>query len=311
LLSLLAFQAGALSTPMDSVSGIRALAPEEAAQHHAVDIHAQVTFRDPAAPTLIAHDGREGIFVEIPKNSDPAIQAGALLRIEGTTQPGGFLPIIRGDRVTVLGQKSLPPPVVINPADLFSPSLDCQWVQVPAIITGIEEGAGLSLFAEISGWSVKVVLPPSTTSRERIAGLMQTPVVLRGVVGSVFNANRQLTGRHFFVPSLDELIPSENETSSGEAKLLRMDELLRSDATSRTRVKVRGAVTHATGDGLYLRGEGGSIFVRAADVAGLLPGTRVEAEGFAAVAPFRPILRASRVVRAGTESAPEPLKFTP
>jgi signal transduction histidine kinase len=74
---------------------------------------------------------------------------------------------------------------------------------------------------------------------------------------------------------------------------------------------VRGIVTHVTGEGLYVRGEGGSIFVRAASVGGLKPGTSVEAEGFAAVAPFRPILRATQVRPLGQALVPqpEPLKF--
>lgn len=299
------------AAPLESAASIRALTPEQAAQNLPVVLEAQVTFRDPAAPTCLAHDGHEGVYVELPRKSDPAIQSGARLRIEGTTKPGGFLPIIHCERATVLGQAPLPEPRQIAANEIFSPSLDCQWVQVPAIITGVDEDKGLPLIAEVSGWTVKVVLPPSTTSRERVSALMQSPVMIRGVVGSVFNANRQLTGRHFFVPSLDELIPSDDAGTTGEAQLRGMDELLRSDATARTRVRVRGVVTHAASDGLYLRGKGGSVFVRAADAVGLAPGTKVEAEGFAAVASFRPILRASRLTRIGQEEAPKPQTFSP
>lgn len=274
-------------------------------------LEAQVTFRDPMAFSCLAHDGQEGVYVELPKKSDSAIQSGARLRIEGTTKPGGFLPIIHCERATVLGHAPLPVPRQISANELFSPSLDCQWVQVPAIITGVDEDKGLPLIAEVSGWTVKVVLPLSTTSRERVSALMQSPVIIRGVVGSVFNENRQLTGRHFFVPSLDELTPSDEAGTTGDAQLRGMDELLRSDATARTRVRVRGVVTHAASDGLYLRGNGGSVFVRAADALGLDPGTQMEAEGFAAVAPFRPILRASRLTRIGTEEAPKPQPFSP
>lgn len=276
-----------------------------------VVIEATVTFRDPVRTSLIAFDGREGIFVELRGAVDSGIKAGTRLRIEGGTLPGGFLPIIECQRAAVLGDGPLPEPRPINPSELFSPSLDCQWVQVPAIITGVEEGTGFALVAEVSGWTVKLVLPGGNGVREKAVQLMQHPVTIRGVIGSVFNEKRQLTGRHFFIPSIDQIIPSESGTPDGEAQLLRVDELLRSDATARTRVRVRGTVTQVTSDGLYLRGDGGSVFVRAATPPGLAPGILVEAEGFGAVAPFRPILRAAKltVLDRASPPKPEPLRL--
>lgn len=291
---------------IESISRIRALSPEEAARKLPVVIEATVTFRDPVRTSLIAFDGREGIFVELRGAVDSEIKAGTRLRIEGVTLPGGFLPIIECERAVVLGFGPLPEPRLINPSELFSPSLDCQWVQVPAIITGVEEGTGFALVAEVSGWTVKLVLPGGDGVREKAVQLMQHPVTIRGAVGSVFNEKRQLTGRHFFVPSIDQIIPSESGAPDGEAQLRRVDELLRSDATARTRVRVRGMVTHVTNDGLYLRGDGGSVFVRAATMPGLVPGTLVEAEGFGAVAPFRPILRAAKLTVLDRASPPEP-----
>jgi signal transduction histidine kinase len=131
-------------------------------------------------------------------------------------------------------------------------------------------------------------------------------------VGSVFNAQRQLTGRHFFVPSFDFIVPSESASPDAEPQLRAMDELLRSDATARTRVRVRGVVTSVAADGLYLRGPGGSVFARSVPPAGVKVGARVEAEGFAAVAPFRPILRATRVslLEAGAPPVPQSLDLS-
>jgi signal transduction histidine kinase len=305
LLFCAAWSTGAAEV-LDSIARIRALAAEEAAKHLPVSLEAVVTFRNPAQPALIAHDGREGIFVELPGNADPHLQTGARLRIEGTTQAGGFLPIIRCQRATLLGTEPLPPPRPINATELFSPALDCQWVQVPAIITGVESRKDLALIAEVSGWTIKLLLPNDANAAQRAAGLMQRQVIVHGVVGSVFNAKRQLTGRHFFVPSFEHLILSENKTPAGEAQLRAVDELLRSDSTARTMVRVHGVVTHAADDGLYLRGEGGSVFVRAANTSLLTPGTQVEAEGFAAIAPFRPVLRAVNVRTLDHVPSPEP-----
>jgi signal transduction histidine kinase len=311
VLLVLALPARAVDA-LESIARIRALSPEDAARGLPAAIEGVVTFRNPAQQALIAYDGAEGIYVSLPKDLGAGVVMGSRVRIEGITQPGGFLPIIACRQIAILGTETLPEPRRISPAELYSPSLDCQWVQVPGIITALEPGPEVILVAEVSGWTAKLVLPDSPDGGRRAMELLQRPVTIRGVVGSVFNAQRQLTGRHFFVPSFDFIVPSEIAPPDAEPQLRAMDELLRSDATARTRVRVRGVVTSVVSDGLYLRGEGGSVFARAVPAAGIAIGTRVEAEGFAAVAPFRPILRATRVtpLENGTPPAPQPLDLT-
>ncbi len=66
---------------------------------------------------------------------------------------------------------------------------------------------------------------------------------LRGVVG-VFVLHRQLTARHLFVPSFDQIIPIDSTEPDEEPKLRHIDEQLRSDASSRSRVRIQGIVTY-------------------------------------------------------------------
>ena len=295
---------------LDSISRIRALPPAVAARNVPATIEAIVTFYDPLKTNCLVHDGREGIFVSLADDpaKRPSFKTGSRLRIEGVTLPGGFIPSLQGRRVAVLDGGTLPEPRRIDGSELFSPSLDCQWVQVSAIITGTVGGkVSSTLIAEVSGWTFKLQFPDNQNAGELAAKLMQRPVTIRGVVGSLFNDQRQLTGRYLFVASVEQVVPSEPALADTEPPLRAMNELLRSDATSQTVVRVQGTVTHAASDGLYLRGEGGSLFVRAAGTGGFAPGTRVEADGFATVAPFRPVLRASRVTALGQASPPQPL----
>ncbi len=310
---LLARVTGA-AEPFTSITRVRALSPEQAAQGLPVSIEATISYCDPPRPSLLLHDGREGIFVTLsddPKERPP-YATGMRVRIEGVTQPGGFLPIIEGRRITVLGEGKLPEPLRIDSSELFSPELDCQWVQVPATITGVENADEVVLVAEIAGWSVKLLLPHKESTLERATALMQRPVIVRGVLGSVFNAHRQLTARHFFVPSFDQIVPAESSQSDEEPQLRAVNELLRSDATSRSRVRVRGVVTHHGRDGLYLRSDDGSVLVRTPDTHEYAPGSVVEAEGFAAVAPFRPVFRATQITTLSqtTPPAPKPLDLS-
>ncbi|EDY17384.1 integral membrane sensor signal transduction histidine kinase [Chthoniobacter flavus Ellin428] len=294
--------------PLTSITRVRALSPEEAAQGRPVSIEGTITFCDPPRPSLLLHDGHEGIFVSLTDNPQerPQYSTGTRVRIDGVTQPGGFLPIIEGRHITVLGEGKLPEPLHIDSSELFSPALDCQWVQVPATITGLEKSDEFVLVAEIAGWTVKLIMPHEEHGMEQAKALMQRPVIVRGVLGSVFNGHRQLTARHFFVPSFNQIIPTENLQSEEEPQLRAINELLRSDATSRSRVRVRGIVTHDGSDGFYLRSDDGSMLVRTSGADEYAPGTVVEAEGFATVAPFRPIFRATQITTLNHTAPPAP-----
>jgi len=125
--------------PITSISRVRALSPEEAAQGLPVSIEATISYCDPPRPSLLLHDGREGIFVSLSDDAQerPKFATGMKVRVEGVTQPGGFLPIIEGRNIVVLGEGKLAEPLRIDSSELFSPELDCQWVQVSATITGV------------------------------------------------------------------------------------------------------------------------------------------------------------------------------
>ena len=316
ILLLLAATIARAAEPIDSIARIRALPPEEAVKHAPTVIEAIVTFYNPVKNNCLVHDGHDGIFVTLMDDprKRPAIKVGTRLRIEGLIQPGDFVPSIEGRKITVLGDGPLPEPRHIDGGELFSPSLDCQWVQVSAIIIGnsTSGSANITLVAEVSGWTFMVHFPDNWDESERAAKLMQRPVTIRGVVGSLCNDQRQLTSRYLFVTSVDQIVPSEVATPDHEPPLRAINELLRSDATSQSYVRIRGTVTHAASDGLYLRGETGSLLVRTAITSDFTPGMRVEAEGFPAIAMFRPVLRASRVtvLDSATPPLPEPLDLT-
>src|SRR5205085_1660300 len=76
--------------PLNSIGRIRSLSPEEAAGNLPVVIELTVTFYDHPQPAMLAHDGREGIFISVPRTvtDDLHFGAGTRLRIEGVTQPG-------------------------------------------------------------------------------------------------------------------------------------------------------------------------------------------------------------------------------
>jgi hypothetical protein len=102
-------------------------------------------------------------------------------------------------------------------------------------------------------------------------------VRIRGVVGSIFNTDRQLTGRILCIPGEDAIRPLSRLWSPGqaEAPLQTPATLLRTDAQAGLGpVRVRGVVSFLQpGQGFYIRGEDGSLWVQTAQQIDLYAGS--------------------------------------
>jgi signal transduction histidine kinase len=183
-------------------------------------------------------------------------------------------------------------------------------VEVPAVVVGVETGGPVfTLVVKIDGTIFKANIPIQKDSAQRAAALMQRKVLLRGVVGTISNMYQQMTGRHFFVPSFDQIIPDKANVFSGEVPLVRINELLNRDVGPETLVRVQGVVTQLSAGGLYLRDVSGSTLVSAAEADHYTPGSNLEVEGYAVVEPFRPAFRAVRVKLLETGPPPPPIEF--
>jgi signal transduction histidine kinase len=297
---------------LDTVAKVRALSPEEAARGLPVRLEATVIYFDPHCLSLFVRDDTActyvrpssptgGLYASIP------MKPGSRVRIEGVTDPGEFFPVIKQQRIELLGDAPLPEPRRISESELFSPSLDSQWVEVPALVTGVEnDNESKSLVVEVYGQKLKAELPFNEYSAERSAVLMQRPVRLQGIAATVFNTERQMTGRNFYIPSYDQIIPTDSITTGSNAPLRAVNRLLRNDDNEQTLVRVEGIVTQTDRNNIYLRDATGSLQVCTAGKDLPVAGDRVEAEGFAALAPYRPIFRARKVVVTGHTEIPIP-----
>ncbi len=76
-----------------------------------------------------------------------------------------------------------------------------------------------------------------------------------------------------------------------------------------THVRIRGVVTQAEANGFYLRDDSGSTLVRAAHNARFPAGTLVEVEGFGDIAPFRPVMRGTKVIKVEAVPVPAAVEF--
>jgi signal transduction histidine kinase len=291
---------------------VRTLSQDEAAAGVPVIVDAIVLGVDPGSPwSLFMHDGSSGCYVKlIPGTNTPAFAPGQRLRITGVSMKLGYYPNVGRARFKVMGQGSLPEPVRLSQEQLFSPAFDSTWVEVPAVVVGYDsKDERITLDVKVYGLPFKAELPLEPRAEERVVALVQRPVRLRGVLGTIFNQDRQMTDRHFFVPSLDAVVPAVTAVNGSSAPLIEVTQILTGGYGSDMLVRIKGAITQADPDGFYLRDETGSTFVRASRDDQWRPGTIVEVEGFGDIAPFRPVLRATRVVRVGEGEMPAPVPF--
>ena len=291
---------------------LRALSPEDAAIGAKVCIEGTVVGLEPSAPFhFFLHDGKAGCFIKTILAGRPAtLVPGDRVRVFGLADPLGYYPSVKEGRVKILGKSALPLPVKPNAGEMFSPQLDSQWVEVPAVITSYDVAdERITLAVEVHGLPFKAELPMTPDAEEMAAALMQRPVRLRGVMGTIFNRQRQMTDRHFFVPSFDSIIQSAPCDKGVNHPLLKVSQLLTGSYGPDTLVRIQGTVTQRDPNGFYLRDASGSTLVQAAKAEHVAIGTNVEAVGFGAVAPFRPVLRATRVVVLNTSSPISPVPF--
>ena len=294
-----------------SLTELRALPDEVARGGQLVRLEAVVLYADPSKFDMIIHDGTACCYTAANLTAaDPANRpnTGDRVLLEGFTRSDGFLPHFDTQTWTIIGRAEIPEPYRISADEIYLPRFDTGWVEVPGVVTGVETGGiAYTLVVEVFGQTFKADVPNSPDAAARAAALMQRPMRMRAILGTVFNTHRQLTGRHFFVPSFADIRPTAPAADAADAPLLTVLELLKANSSPADLVRVEGVITQEDAKGFHLRDGSGSAFVQAVMTERLPPGTRVSVEGYGAIAPFRPSLRATKVTQIASGPPPEPL----
>jgi signal transduction histidine kinase len=286
---------------------IRRLTPEQAAQAYPVLIRGVITM-DAPAPDLFVQDATAGIFVEGSVSHQYPHMLGQLVEIEGVTGPGKFAPVIRETRLRVLGKGALPKPQLFAFSDLRNGQQDSQWAEVRGVVRSVtidrgswqELTAAMRIASEGGEFSVRVPIP----QEKDLSSLVDSEVLIEGVCGSLYNANRQLTGILFYVPRLSFI---KVEAPAPEVPL---SALLRFSPTdgARHRVRVRGLLSYQQGNALFLQSQGTGLRVYTERTTPALEiGDLIEVLGFPVMGNSAPMLEDAVFHRLGHEKAPDPI----
>jgi len=291
---------------------VRRLTPEQAAQGHPVRIRGVIT-DDVPAPDFFVQDSYAGIYVEGSKLHSFAHHFGDLVEVEGITGPGKFAPVIREENLRVLGKGHLPKTRVYSFEELADGQLDSQWVQVRGIVRSVAidhtswREVTLAMHLAVGPGQLAVRIP--IAEEHNFSRWIDSEILLEGVCGSLFNAQRQLSGVLLYVPRLSLV---KLEAPAKEVPFAALLTFSPGNGT-RHRVRVRGTVEYQQpGQAVFLQNQGKGLRVRSQQEFLLAPGDVVDVLGFPAMGESAPVLEDSvfQLVRRGAPPSPLPLDLS-
>jgi signal transduction histidine kinase len=286
---------------------IRRLTPEQAELGYPVRIRGVITM-DAPVPDFFVQDATAGIYVEGSVSPKYAHVFGKLVEIEGITGPGKFAPVIREQSLRVLGPGVLPKAKLFSLSELADGRQDSQWVRVRGIVRSVsidrnswrETALAMRVASDSGEFNVRVPIGRD----QGLSSWVDSEVLIEGVCGSLYNANRQLTGILFYVPRLSFMTVEAPPSEALVSDLLRFS----SEKGIRHRVQVRGVVGYQQlGNALFLVSQGKGLRVLTQQSTSLQIGDLVDVLGFPAMGDSGPMLEDAVYQLVNHGKAPEPV----
>jgi signal transduction histidine kinase len=289
------------------VDQIRALSPQEAERGYAVRIRGVITM-DAPSPDFFIQDASAGIYVEGSTSSRYPHVLGERVELEGVTGPGKFAPVVRELKLRVLGKGALPQARLFPFAQLDSGQQDSQWVRVRGTVRSVAvdrtswSETTLALHIASVGGEFNARVPIAHV--QDFSSWVDSEVLIEGVCGSLYSADRRLTGILFYVPRLSFI---KIEAPAPEVPVTSL--LLFAPGTGAAhRVRVRGVVEfQQQREALFLQVQGKGLRVLSKDNTRLAIGDLVDVVGFPAVGESAPIIEDAVLHRVGQASPPRPV----
>ena len=280
---------------------VRQLTPEQAALGYPVRLRGVVT-DDVPAPDFFVQDSTAGVYIEGAKSQNFTHRFGDLIEVEGVTGPGKFAPVVVETKSRSLGKGDLPKSRLFSFDELADGQLDSQWVRVRGIVRAVSidraswHETTLAMRVVSGGGQLSVRVPIS--NEQDFSKWVDTEVLLEGVCGSLFNAQRQLTAVLLYVPRLN-LVTIEEHAREVPLSLLMT---FAPGAGVEHRVRVRGVVGYQQpGKALFLQADGRGLRVLTDQDTKLAIGDVVDALGFPATGESAPVLKDAMVYRVGPQ----------
>lgn len=325
------------------IQDIRALSKEEVERSYPVRFRGTVThFDEVLHNTLIVHDGAFGQFVQPPSEGVTVgdwanLKAGDAVEIEGRTTHGGFAPDVAPSRIRRVGRGPMPPPRSLAFSQMLTGRYDCDYVEVDGVIqrawlAGTENSRVMYADLAIDDGLVRAAFWDSVPAD--VSRFIDARIKVRGNIGAIFANTGQLRGVSLLAGRIRDLLviePPPDPFALPERSIQKIYNYSSAGEVNR-RIRVRGVVTaielgapvdmrdfttsttfRYVVNALYVKDATGGARIETEQTPLVHPGDVIEAAGFAAVTPGKPLLRNAvfRVVAGETvPSAPAPSDVT-
>ena len=276
-----------------------------------VEVYGQVIRFHSRDRGLFLFNGESGIYVQ-PKNSWPkTIRLGSWIRVQGIAVEGIYYPIVRAEEVSVeLMDAPISEAAEFDPNSFYDPTIDSQWIQTSGLIIDYDsfpERDHIMLEMEVFGYQASIQIPYSKENLINASALMFQSVRFQGVACVQVNNRRQMTGRIFYISSMDDLKIIESEARMNPI-VLTVDHFLNGNIEINNYVTVDGVIAHVDEKNLYLQDGGHHLQVRIKERVDFCVGDKVRISGYAWSQPISRGLRAIEVVKLDIDQTVKPIE---
>lgn len=290
LLALAALARAEDGKTLTTIAAVQALMPEEAAQHHPVQVSGIITFYNPLYSLGFIQDETGGIYFKPPPMGSadaPMLTAGDRVEMTAVTRRGQFSPSISLHpddapgtggpvvmRVVKLGTGPLPAAPLVNVDRINTGDFHDQFVRVRATIRQVVEHTDyrveqLNVDASSRYGPLNVILMCPKNQQPAVKQLENVEAEISGVVSGEVNERNQLRRVTLLVASIAQVRPElAAMQASFDQPAQNFRELLQyrppQPGGTETRQHVSGIVTlvHPSRGGYYLGSQQGGLWVR-------------------------------------------------
>jgi signal transduction histidine kinase len=283
-----------VSSVLKTMMQVQSLSSDDAGRHLGVTLRGVVTAKGYGRGSrwMVFQDDTRGTFVNLKLVTNCIPSIGEFWSISGHTESGNFAPIIIAERATLLGKGRLPEPAHPDWNQLMNGNMDVQWVELQGLVIGVQSNRLSLLLPE---GQLEINLPQ--WGQAELEPFEKAVVCVRGALFAAWNAEThevQSGSIRVENASISVVKPAPADPFDAPEKTPRG--LFRFDvkATPFQRVKVRGQVTYADSQRVFVE-NGAGIQIIPATATDLHVGDFVEAAGYPEVSVAGPTLREARL----------------
>ena len=304
--------AGGARRVLTTVDEVRSLDPRDAAIGHQIKLRASVTMIDVPWNVLMIQDATAGIYVFASQleHALPHCRPGDIVEVDGESGPGEFAPMVVARRLKVVGHADLPKARATTLGRLLAGLEDSQLVEFDGVVRDIVRDEQGHLIIGLSHDNHRFAATiPAFAGKPLPDGLgVDAEIHLTAVVGSRFNARRQIIDAQLFVPTSAQVrIDRAGHTDIDALPIRSTSHVLGFAASGRPGhlIRVKGTVLVARRNEIFLRDEAGGLEVHPHEPVTLKAGDVVEVVGFPQPGDYAPTLEDAVVKRVGSAAIPE------